>query len=206
MIALDTVLRRLPAILLTGVLLALVALAALGARSWLASRDAAVQLAATVAAQKQLLDQAVAREQQRDAELAKSLSDIAHAKNNVATPAQAVAAFPSALPPLPRPVSIDLPKPQPDDPTPPAVATVPQDDLKPLYDYLQDCRACQAQLAAAQGDLTDERSQVAALTKERDAAVRLARGGGFWSRLRHGAKWFVIGGAVGALAVSAARH
>jgi hypothetical protein len=33
---------------------------------------------------------------------------------------------------------------------------LPSDDLKPLFDYVQDCRACQVRLTAAQQDLADE--------------------------------------------------
>ncbi len=86
----------------------------------------------------------------------------------------------------------------------PAVAQMPVEDLKPLFDFVQDCRACNVQLAAAQADRSDDQVKLAALTKERDAAVRAAKGGGFWLRLRRGAKWFLIGGAVGAAAVAAA--
>ena len=40
---------------------------------------------------------------------------------------------------------------------------------------------------------------------ERDAAIRAARGGGFWSRLRRNAKWFAVGAATAALATKAGR-
>src|SRR3989442_14279345 len=36
-------------------------------------------------------------------------------------------------------------------------AVIPAEDLKPLYDFAIDCKACQAKLSAAQNDLTDER-------------------------------------------------
>jgi hypothetical protein len=39
---------------------------------------------------------------------------------------------------------------------------------------------------------------------QRDAAIHIAKRGGFWHRLKQNAKWFAIGGAVGALALSAA--
>jgi len=81
---------------------------------------------------------------------------------------------------------------------PPAIITVPQDDLKPLYDAVQDCRACQAKLAASQADLTDERTKFAAATAQRDAALRAVHGT-FWKRTRTAAKWIVIGAAAGAL-------
>ena len=198
-------LRYLPASLRTVAALVLIAVAALVARSWLASHDAATELRATLAAQAKVLQQAEARQQERDATLAKTLAAIAAAKRAVQTPAQAAAQIPQLLPPLPGPeaVHIELPPPQPDEPIPPpAVATVPQADLKPFYDYLQDCRACQAQLAAAKSDLEDERSKTSALTLERDTAVHAARGG-FWSRVGHSAKWLLIGGAIAAIATSA---
>jgi hypothetical protein len=84
----------------------------------------------------------------------------------------------------------------PSNPTPKssqaADAILPATDLKPLYDFALDCKACQAKLAATQSDLTDEKTKTAALTKERDAAVRAA-------------KWFAIGAAAGAVAAKATR-
>lgn len=84
-------------------------------------------------------------------------------------------------------------------PDAPAVE-MPQADLKPLFDFVQDCRVCKAQLAAAQASLKDEQSRSAALTQERDAAVKAARGGSFWTRVKHSATWFAIGVAAGAVA------
>jgi hypothetical protein len=83
------------------------------------------------------------------------------------------------------------------------VATVPQADLKPIYDYLQDCRACQASLSATRDNLTDEQTKLAAVTTERDAALKAARGGSLWSRLSHNTKWFLLGAAAAALATAA---
>jgi hypothetical protein len=81
---------------------------------------------------------------------------------------------------------------------PPAIIRVPQEDLKPLYDAVEDCQACQAKLTAAQGDLTDEKTKFTAATAERDAAIRAARGT-FWTRTRTAAKWIIIGAAAGAV-------
>jgi len=75
----------------------------------------------------------------------------------------------------------------------------PVEDLKPLYDFVQDCRACKAQLDAARADLTDERATSAALTKQRNAAVKAAKGGSFWSRLGRNVKWFALGAGVGVI-------
>jgi len=74
---------------------------------------------------------------------------------------------------------------------------VPAADLKPLFNFVQDCRACQAKLTAAQQDAQDEHAKNDALTKERDAAVKAAKGGGVWTRTVRAAKWLAIGFAVG---------
>jgi hypothetical protein len=78
-------------------------------------------------------------------------------------------------------------------------AEIPEADLKPLYDFVQDCRACQAQLAAANANLTDEQARFAALTRERDAAVTAAKGGSFWRQLKRNTKWLAIGAIIGAV-------
>lgn len=87
----------------------------------------------------------------------------------------------------------------------PADAVLPAADLKPLYDFALDCKACQAKLAASQADLTDEKTKTTALTKERDAAVTVAKGGSALRRIARAAKWFALGAAAGAIAAKAAR-
>lgn len=204
---LNSLLRRIPATLSLVFLLALLAIAGLGVRSWLAARREAAKLAATVSAQQKLIDQANTREQQRNARLANALATIARERAAVKTPAQAAVKIPTLLPVLPDPIRIDLPKPQPGQPSPPpAIASIPQPDLKPVYNYLQDCRVCRLKLAADQANLRDQHSQIAALTTQRDAALRAVHGGGFWSHVADAAKWIVIGAAIGAIAEQAAHH
>jgi hypothetical protein len=86
----------------------------------------------------------------------------------------------------------------------PVDAVLPAADLKPLYNYALDCKVCQAKLAAAQADLTDEKTKSAALTKQRDDAVTAAKGGTVLHRILRAAKWFAIGAAAGAIAAKAA--
>ena len=90
----------------------------------------------------------------------------------------------------------------------PLVANIPQQDLGPLYDYFENCKATTLGLDNAKKDLADEQTQVTALTKEREDAVSSGKGGSFWTRLRRGAKWFAIGAAAGAIAggVAVAAH
>ena len=84
-------------------------------------------------------------------------------------------------------------------------AILPSTDLKPLYDFALDCQACQAKLSAAQADLADEKTKSASLTRERDAAIRSAKGGSALRRIARAAKWFLIGAAAGAVAAKAVR-
>jgi hypothetical protein len=90
----------------------------------------------------------------------------------------------------------------PDSPT----AQIPAADLKPLYDFVQDCRACQAQLASAKLDAADNVTKITALTRERDAAITAAKGGTFWLRLRRNVLWFAVGAGGGAVALCGMGH
>ena len=92
----------------------------------------------------------------------------------------------------------------PDAPIP--SAQIPATDLKPLYDYVQDCRSCQAQLAAAKLDAADSAVKLSATTRERDAALTAAKGGTFWRRLRRNALWFAVGAGAGAVALCGTGH
>lgn len=92
----------------------------------------------------------------------------------------------------------------PDAPIP--AAQIPASDLKPLYDYVQDCRSCQAQLATAKLNAADNAAKLAAITRERDAALTAAKGGTFWRRLRRNALWFAVGAGAGAVALCGTGH
>jgi hypothetical protein len=70
-------------------------------------------------------------------------------------------------------------------------------------DFTLDCKACQAKLAAAQADLIDERAKTTVLARERDEAVRAAKGGSLLRRIARNAKWLAIGAAAGAIAAKA---
>jgi hypothetical protein len=217
--------------------------------AWRADRRDRAQLAAELAATKQLLTTADARQRDRDAQLAQTLSALAAEKRSVATPAQVLRALPKTLP-LPEPIALQanhassvgaaLGPPtanassearsteeplvgarltsgsgplavsggttsQANKTTPVEGAFIPSADLKPLYDFTLNCQACQAKLSVAQNDLADEKAKTAALIKERDDAVRLAKGGTAWHRVTRAAKWFLLGAAAGAIASKATR-
>jgi hypothetical protein len=179
------------------------------ADAWRSARHDSQQLAATLAVQNTIIQQSADREKQRDSQLAAALAAIQAQKRAVQTPQQAAKQLPSVLPPLPLPVSIhdpDLSVPLPPGDTPSATVSIPQPDLVPLYDDLQDCRATAIQNEALQKDLSDEKNKSAALLHERDAAAAAAHGGTFLVRLKRAAKWFAIGVATGAAAAAIARH
>ena len=204
----------------TAAFFAALLISALALHAWLASRADQQRLQSTLAAQKQLLDAADARERARDASLNNTLAKIDELKRATQTPAQVIRELAQYLP-LPQPITLASPPP-PAGPTtqqgtapsrkpasPPAVpqalpttpaAQLPAADLKPLYDYVQDCRACQAQVAAAKLNSADDATKIAALTRERDAAITVAKGGSVWRRLRRNALWFVVGAAAGYVA------
>jgi hypothetical protein len=249
---------------ISGILLAIL-LVAMAFHAWLAEHDDRLRLEATLTTQKQALDSANLREQDRAATLKDTLAQIEALKRQTQTPAQILSALPKFLA-LPQPITLTSPQsaappaqqgtvrqeteqrgtahseslpctgkkdctkpatpsshasatsdatslespaampanPQelPDAPT----AQIPAADLKPLFDFVQDCRSCQAQLAAAKQDSTDNATKLAAVTKERDAAIATAKGGTFWQRLHRNALWFAVGAAAGSAALCGTGH
>ena len=199
--------------------------------AWRAERNDRAKLAADLATAQQSLTQATDRQQSRDADLLRTLAGLTQQKRQIQTPSQILEALPQQIP-LPLPIAIaqvplqlpattsaseaplagTLANPSNKNPAkplrPPAPepqAVIPAADLKPLYDFAVDCNACQARLAATQSDLTDEKSKTATLTKERDAAIRTAKGGSALQRVARAAKWLLIGAVAGTLAARATR-
>jgi hypothetical protein len=171
--------------------------------SWRADRRDRDHLASELAATKQLLTAADTRQHDRDTQLAQTLATLAAEKRTVLMPAQIIRELPAQIT-LPAPITLQTVPALPNSPTPKTNAVIPAEDLKPLYDFTIDCKSCQARLATAQSDLTDERAKTAALTRERDDALRVARGGSVFRRITRAAKWFLIGAAAGAVAAKAA--
>ena len=203
--------------------------------SWQADRRDRAQLAAQLAAAQKTIADATTSQHDRDAALNQTLAQIASQKQAALTTEQLLKALPTALSlPSPLTLKSNAPQANPKSnsasPTGPnqpgqtaandssalpnnpapksgqeSGALLPVADLKPLYDFALDCKACQAKLAAAQSDLADEKTKSAALTKERDTALKAAKGGSALRRIARGAKWFAIGAAAGAIAAKATR-
>jgi len=180
--------------------------------AWRTDRRDRAQLQTQLAATQKTIADLTAQQNDRTAELAKTLAQLTAQKQAVRTPDQAIQNLPAVLP-LPSPIeqSPSPPSSTPGGPqadTPPlgpSRAVIPAEDLKPLYDFASDCKACQAKLASTQADLVDERAKSQALQKQRDAALAAARGGSVWRRIGRAAKWLLIGAAAGAIAAEAHR-
>lgn len=180
--------------------------------AWRGAKREQAQLQAKLNSAEQLLRDADARQETRKVELGQQLVVIRKKKAAVLSPQQVVKALPEVLP-LPEPLVIEEES-QSDGTTRPGVTgkpnspspkvTLPAEDLKPLYDAALDCQACQAELEVAQADLADEKTKTEALSRERDDALQVAKGGSVLQRVRRAAKWFAIGVAAGAVVAKAA--
>src|SRR5260370_23556986 len=122
--------------------------------SWRADQRDRAQLAAELAATKQLLAAADTRQHDRDAQLAQTLATLAAEKRTIVTPAQIVRELPSQIS-LPSPIVLQSAPAASNSPSPQANPVIPAGDLKPLYDFTIACTSCQARHAATQGDLSD---------------------------------------------------
>jgi hypothetical protein len=130
-------------------------------------------------AQEQVIDAANKRIAEREADFKAQIASLLAMKSTPATtPAQIVERIPQLFPAL-QPI---LQQPV-DQKSPPAVVfDAPQ--AKILNDTLVDCKICKTDLAKASGDLTDTKTTLAAMTKERDEYKIAAKGGSVWKRAK----------------------
>src|SRR5580698_3029204 len=135
--------------------------------AWRAERSDRAKLATELAIAQQSLTQASDRQQSRDADLLHTLATLATQRRDAQTPQQILQSLPQQIP-LPQPIVLSplanqaaspsqtatandtaattssrhSPVTKPSAPEPQAV--IPSADLKPLYDFALDCKACQA--------------------------------------------------------------
>jgi type II secretory pathway pseudopilin PulG len=185
--------------------------------AWRDARKEQLALQAELKTTQQALAEATARHVSRDAAVNDLVAGLKKKEAAVQRPEQVVAALPDVIT-WPAPITIEPPQSAQDQTSgkghaSPAGApdniqpkvNFPAADLKPLYDFAAECKACQAKLGAAQADLADEKVKSQALGRERDDALRAAKGGSVLRRIARAAKWFAIGAAAGAIAAKAAR-
>ena len=194
--------------------------------AWRDARKEQAALQVELRTTQQALAEATARQASRDAAVNDLVAGLKKQEAAVQKPAQVVTALPGVIT-LPAPVTIE---PEATGTTNPVGGTerpasegepyksarslpegispkvnFPAEDLKPLYDFAVECKACQAKLVGAQADLADEKLKSQALGRERDDALQAAKGGSVLRRIARAAKWFAIGAAAGAIAAKAAR-
>jgi hypothetical protein len=195
---------------IAGALVALLAIGIFGG-SWIAAREDAIRLKATLDAQNSVIAEAGKREDARAAALRDSLSQLEDLKKRTQTPTQVIQAMPQVLP-LPQPITLNLPaalaqgNPNLAGVQPGQTATIPAADLKPLFDFAASCKECQAKVLVLQQDKADDAIKIGGLTKERDTAVTAAKGGSVLQRIKKAAKWLAIGVVAGAVAVCGSGH
>lgn len=187
--------------------------------AWRGAHDAWVQAQGTIREQEQTVRQAkqsaariASEEKRRDEAEAAQLAGMKKQVERLKSTREIAAWLPKQVP-TPEPVKIKVPQATKTSPTPAAVATIPQPDLPALRDYVESCKVCSVKLHAAQQDLAAQKQQLqlagerlSAVEKERDAALKAAKGGGFWHRMKNEFKWFVIGAGAGAAALCGSGH
>ena len=195
--------------------------------AWRDVRREQAELQEKLKSAQQAVTDANVREETRQSALQQQLAGLQKKQATVRSPEQVLDELPSVLP-LPKPLVIEETpqsdvagqasgpgKPfeaslaardkqgRPDVPRPTVI--LPVEDLKPLYDSAVACKECQAELKAAQANLADEKMKTEALGRERDDALKAAKGGSVLRRVARAAKWFAIGAAAGAVAAKLGR-
>lgn len=197
-------------LLAAGITVIVLILAAFLFVSWLGARDAQARLQSTVETQKTIIAQAQQQMRQlvdaqkvRDDATQKQLQLMSDAVAKIRTPEQIAQWIPQQLPTA-QPVTVNIPASTPQAPNPPATFTVQQSDLPVIRDAIEGCKECTVKLDTAQKDLESRiaqmqlaSDQIAAIKRERDAALKAAKGGAFWQRTKRAAKWAAIGIAIG---------
>jgi hypothetical protein len=197
----------------------LLAAAAFLGRSWLEAHDDQLRMRATIDAQhaviaqaQQQMQQLAAAEKQRDAQTQATLASMRQAAAKIQTPQQIAQWIPPQLA-TPAPITVDIPSPTVANPTPDAIARIPQQDLPVLRNEIESCKECSVKLAGAQMNLDgkDQQlklagAQISATQRERDAAIAAAKGGSVWRRAQRNARWLAAGAAAATVALCVTGH
>jgi hypothetical protein len=196
-------------------------LAGIGFSSWLGEHDSRLQAQATVAAQKEVFDKAADQiksiqqaDAERDKQTAATIAQLSATALAQKTPQQIASWIPQQVPGLPQPITITVPPSTTANPTPDAVASIPQIDLPKLRDTIESCQVNTLRLNSCLADVASRDSQIKilkettipAIEKERDAYKTALKGGTFWQRTKRAGKWLLIGAGVGAAALCGTGH
>lgn len=204
--------------LFLGLALAALGVAGIAFRSWIDEHDARLAASAKASAAEQVAASAADRIQElkaqdgvRAAQEAATLEAMQKLVGQIKTSQQIAQWLPQQVP-LPQPVTINVPPATAANPSPNAVASIPQADLPALRDYAERCRECAIKLGATQAALESRDEQLreagAALSaKDNEIAVwQKAAKGTVWSRTKSALKYVVIGGGIALAAICGTGH
>lgn len=139
------------------------------------------------------------------AELKDALDAIKHDREQVRTPQQVVERLPQYVE-LPKPIYLQpavtqtsgMPNVLPDAPSAGALI-IPKESVQAFWEHEATCKEDSLKLAECNKELP-------LITKRAEFAEKAMKGGGFFTQVKRNAKWFVIGGTIGAGAVLATRR
>jgi hypothetical protein len=190
--------------ILTGVIAGLLVIGGVGGWQLLKTHDAKLlaeqKIASDAAAQKSLDEHTQQIRAAAQAEIDQVKADAA----KQVTPQQIAQWLPRQVP-VPQPLTINIPPATKENPTPDAVATIPQADLPALKDYAVTCSTCELQLKQIASELADTKGKLA-LEQATSDALRTENKGTAWSRTRRTLKWIGITAAAGVIGYEAGKH
>jgi hypothetical protein len=171
--------------------------------NWMGDHDARLIAEQQTAAQKQIAAQMATA----NAELAKERDDTAQALKDATAKLgaqRAAAVTPDQLTQLIaqftglKPTIVAVPSATPGA-APTQIATLPASDLSKIADLATACQQCKLDLTAAQGEnaslkqtVANDAQQLTAAQKEAKDWETAAKGGNFWSKLKHDSKVIAI--------------
>lgn len=185
-----------------GLSVVLLAVLVIGGFSYLQEAKARAALDAELKAENGQLADLNARMAASDKQAQATLAARQAAAAKVKTPAQAIAALPTVVG-LPKPIILQGP--ETTVAMVPGDAILPKADILPLFQKLENCKEHDILLGECQIDRQTLRTETDLLTKERDQAVSTVKGGTFWTRFKHNAKWVAVVAGTGFAAYEAGR-
>jgi hypothetical protein len=196
-------------------------LGAIGLVVYIQEREDRIRADAAVSAQKAAFDQAAEQmkalqvaDAKRDAQTAATIAQLTQAAAAQKTPQQIASWIPQQIPNLPQPITINVPKATPDNPTPNAIASIPQADLPKLRDTIEACQLNAVRVSACAADLASRDKQIEIFNKQTIPSLnnqiedlqQELKGGTFWVRLKRAGKWVVFGAVAGGVALAVSGH
>jgi len=169
--------------------------------SWRSTNADLAKMRAALADQQKIIAESNLRLVQAQTELAAKLQDIATLRRTVTTPVQIIREIPQQIPGV-QPIIVQAPAAVPGEPAPPAVAQLPLDQLQSLWDFALVCKEAQANLTGCRAETKELDIQLQAVSVQRDEAIKVAKGGGFWRKVKSGLKWAAGGVLVGGVTVA----